>query len=207
MREPAGPAVGAARSWVRLYTAGLPADIRDGRRAEVEADIWDHHREALAEARPFAVELGWRVAAGIPADLAWRHSQQPASTLARAAVSVVAARVQTGASWTMRIGLPSVGFLLAAGYLLLGALLLLTFQADGDLSGDARVTGGVVLVLAGLAIAAGLRFAAGHRRIALALIGLGALPLGLAFAQTIVVPIASVAAMLAAWWRSRRAAA
>ena len=32
-------AAGVARWWTRLYTAGLPADLRDARRAEVESDL------------------------------------------------------------------------------------------------------------------------------------------------------------------------
>ncbi len=40
------------RGWVRLYTAGLPADVRDGRREEIDADLWEHAREAALIASP-----------------------------------------------------------------------------------------------------------------------------------------------------------
>ena len=31
---------GLMRGWVRLYTAGLPPDRRDDRRAEIASDLW-----------------------------------------------------------------------------------------------------------------------------------------------------------------------
>jgi len=64
--SPRAAAVGAARWWTRFYTAGLPADLRDARRAEVESDLWEsvadgvHSRHILA-----------RVALGIVDDLTW----------------------------------------------------------------------------------------------------------------------------------------
>jgi hypothetical protein len=32
--------VGIVRAWVRLYTLGLPADLKDARRDEINADLW-----------------------------------------------------------------------------------------------------------------------------------------------------------------------
>ena len=34
-------AAGVARWWTRCYTAGLPLDLREARRAEVESDLWE----------------------------------------------------------------------------------------------------------------------------------------------------------------------
>ena len=36
------------RWWVRVYTAGLRADRRDARRAEIDSDIWEQQRYAEA---------------------------------------------------------------------------------------------------------------------------------------------------------------
>jgi hypothetical protein len=59
-------AAGVARWWTRLYTAGLPIDLRDARRAEVESDLW----ESVADGAPSRHILA-RVALGIVDDLSW----------------------------------------------------------------------------------------------------------------------------------------
>jgi hypothetical protein len=67
-----------ARSWVRLYTRGIPSDLRDARRAEIESDIWEHR-----QAEP-AVSLLLRVILGVPADLVWRVEHRQGGLLRRA---------------------------------------------------------------------------------------------------------------------------
>ena len=37
--------VGFVRAWVRLYTAGLPPGLRDSRREEIDADLWEQAQE------------------------------------------------------------------------------------------------------------------------------------------------------------------
>ena len=59
-------AAGVARWWTRLYTAGLPVDLRDARRAEVESDLW----ESVADGAPSRHILA-RVALGLADDLTW----------------------------------------------------------------------------------------------------------------------------------------
>jgi len=59
-------AAGIARWWTRLYTAGLPVDLRDARRAEVESDLW----ESVADGAPSRHILA-RVALGLADDLMW----------------------------------------------------------------------------------------------------------------------------------------
>jgi hypothetical protein len=62
-----------ARTWVALYTCGLPADCRDARRAEIRSDLWEQRHDGghtgLGSNRTGA--LG-RVLAGMPADVSWR---------------------------------------------------------------------------------------------------------------------------------------
>jgi len=34
-------AAAAVRLWTRLYTSGLPVDVRHARRAEIASDLWE----------------------------------------------------------------------------------------------------------------------------------------------------------------------
>ncbi len=64
--------------WVAHYTRGLPADIADGRREELLADIHDQAAESSAARIPAATvarAVVLRAFKGAPADLAWRHAQ------------------------------------------------------------------------------------------------------------------------------------
>jgi hypothetical protein len=66
------------RSWVRLYTLGLPVETRQGRRDEIDDDLWCQAEEAAASGRSersLAGEIGTRLLLGIPADLSWRIDQ------------------------------------------------------------------------------------------------------------------------------------
>jgi hypothetical protein len=58
------------RAWVRLYTAGLPAETRDRRRREIESDLFEE-LAAGAGASP-APSVAGRFVRGVPADVAWR---------------------------------------------------------------------------------------------------------------------------------------
>jgi len=68
-------AAGVARWWTRLYTAGLPVDLRDARRAEVESDLW----ESVADGAPSRHILA-RVALGLADDLTWSLTVMDIST-------------------------------------------------------------------------------------------------------------------------------
>ena len=65
----------AARLWVALYTARLPAGLRDDRRAEIAADLWQQIGDASAADAPAPLTAGHillRTLLGVPDDLAWR---------------------------------------------------------------------------------------------------------------------------------------
>ena len=69
-------AAALARGWVRLYTSGMPSDLRDVRRAEIEADLWDHQQAARDEdaaGARIAAEILLRTLFGIPDDIGWRR--------------------------------------------------------------------------------------------------------------------------------------
>ena len=99
------PLVAAAnavvRLWTRVYTAGLPPEARDARRAEIESDLWE--LEADADARggldPASHVLA-RCLIGIPDDLTWRVEEarlHRTSSRAAAAAALVAALL--AAAW------------------------------------------------------------------------------------------------------------
>ena len=74
------------RRWVRAYTRPLPPEARDGRRAEVDSDLWEHRdetRERGLNRTLTSLEVTARLLAGVPADLAWRHSHLRAARDAR----------------------------------------------------------------------------------------------------------------------------
>ena len=62
------------RTWVRVYSVGLPQDIRDTRRTEMESDLWEQHAydEASGKGRLSAWRLAARWLRGLADDLLWR---------------------------------------------------------------------------------------------------------------------------------------
>jgi LPXTG-motif cell wall-anchored protein len=68
--------------WVATYTRHLPAEVAARRRAELASDLWEqraHGRAVGAPAAAVALSTLGRMAAGIPADLCWRHQQLAAA--------------------------------------------------------------------------------------------------------------------------------
>ena len=67
--------IGFVRAWVRLYTAGLPPGLRDSRREEIDADLWEQAHDAdtgLRKGPPLATHLLFRMLLGVPDDMMWR---------------------------------------------------------------------------------------------------------------------------------------
>jgi hypothetical protein len=110
----------AVRRWVGLYTRGLPADLRDGRRDEVEADLWSHVEDSRLTGRSdrsTAAEILVRLVAGLPADVTWRLEKRGHDPLDAAEPRVAIP------------GSPAIGVLAILGGLLLGTALLALFLA------------------------------------------------------------------------------
>ena len=66
------------RGWVHVYTAGLQPAVREARREEIEADLWEQTKEAAMPERSQSglsshVLLRWLL--GIPDDVVWRLGQ------------------------------------------------------------------------------------------------------------------------------------
>lgn len=87
------------RAWTRLYTAGLPPDLRDRRRAEIESDLWESQQSPGA-----APHMLLRLLLGLRDDLAWRTSYRTGSIFMRAALAALIAA-----------GVLASGILLTAG--------------------------------------------------------------------------------------------
>ena len=69
-------AVALTRWWTRLYTLGLPADVRSARCAEIESDLW----ESLHDPDVPHPEILPRLAGGIVDDVCWRAMHVPAES-------------------------------------------------------------------------------------------------------------------------------
>ena len=183
-------------AWVCAYTRGLPADTRDSRRAEMASDIVEHRREAAGEGRNFAAELLRRWLLGLSADLSWRVQNAPILVrCARLAVAGGAGAVN-GFQWTVNRGLPGVTLCLVGFYVALAAFLLATLGIDGSSPASERASIALFLGVSAGLIVGGLRLVGRHRAWGMALLLAGAVPLALAMSASVVVPVASAAAVL-----------
>jgi hypothetical protein len=98
------------RRWVGFYTRGLPVDIRQERRDEIDDDLWSQMRDAAGSGRTdqsVTGEIVIRLVFGVPADLSWRVEQRHAagnqvapersSTMGTRAIAVLA--ILGGIGW------------------------------------------------------------------------------------------------------------
>ena len=69
---------GAVRWWVSAYTWGLPVDLRDRRRLEIESDLWEQQNKlekGSSSPGNAAIQVLVRFLGGVPADLLWRWDE------------------------------------------------------------------------------------------------------------------------------------
>ncbi len=103
--------VNLTRNWTDLYTWRLPEVLREGRRAEIESDLWEHQRQADlqgADATDTATEILLRFVFGIPSDCVWRFETGVAL---RAEKRTDVMNIATGRSKVL-IALTGVAFLM-----------------------------------------------------------------------------------------------
>ena len=87
------------RSWTRVYTTGLPCQIRQDRRDEIASDLWEHAADAGAAgagARATAAHIFGRAVLGMPADIVWHVGElkgTPMDDLKHQTLRLVAAAV------------------------------------------------------------------------------------------------------------------
>ncbi|HJU42562.1 MAG TPA: hypothetical protein VJ691_07085 [Vicinamibacterales bacterium] len=114
------------RCWTRLYTSGLPPELRTARRAEIDSDLWElEHDPDPVGKRGIASQILARLVVGLPDDLAWRMEVTtisqgvPLNALAAAGVATGPRRVSAmGVSATIHlIGITAWVWLTAHGYL------------------------------------------------------------------------------------------
>ena len=92
-------AVTVARTWVHLYTSRMPTELRVTRRAEIDADLWDHDNDAQEDGVPplvTAMEIFLRTGLGVLDDLSWcfeaRQPRRGASRKGRRSMMEFSAR-------------------------------------------------------------------------------------------------------------------
>lgn len=73
------------RWWTRLYTLGLPLEIRERRCREIESDLWEQTHAAEGGTKP-ALSIVMRLIAGIPADVLWRTEAMTGRTTSMIAI-------------------------------------------------------------------------------------------------------------------------
>ena len=78
---------GSARLWVHLYTTGLPAGIRQGRRAEIDSDLWEQVECGDAATVSTAGHVFLRMLLGMPSDIAWHLAELGGNTMNRSFAS------------------------------------------------------------------------------------------------------------------------
>ena len=167
------------RRWVSLYTHGLALELRDGRRAEIESDLWAHAEEAYVAGHPptsLDLEMLTRLAFGIPADVAWRLSHGAASRSVDTKEMVMREPRSHQVLTAVGVGLAAIGLVFAV----LG-LVVIQQNTDDRPADVLAASAGAVAMIAGLALALiGLLVVRGHPTMGRQLAILGGVVIGLA---------------------------
>jgi hypothetical protein len=192
----------AVRLWLRCYTTGLPRDVRDDRRAEIESDLWEQTHDPAADPAAIGPHLAARALLGVPADLAWRLER---SRLARRPQRLVGALLtllhilERAGRWLSRRSLPGVATGLAVAIALFATLVIVTAPRSNNPNPTSDlIAWGVLLLLGAVLLAAGGRTIARRPRLGGVTLCLGSALTGLLLWPTLVAPL--VAALLA--WRA-----
>ena len=177
--------------WVATYSRHLPAEVAERRRAELASDLWEQRtwgRAVGAPAPAVALSILRRMAAGMPADLRWRHYQLAA---ARGRPLVPGGR-------------PVLRTLARNWWLVLAALVGLFEVAFGvamplEEGGHAEsIAGGALIATAGLLVLGGIAVRQRRSRVAGdVMLAVGAMPM-LPWLWIIPLPVAGLTVIVAA---------
>lgn len=190
-------------AWVRCYTAGLASGPREARRAELASDLWEQRHDP--DERHPGTTIALRALFGVPADLAWRLEQAAPGARAARLASGAAHRAGALAGWLGRRGLPGLALGLAALYGAVGLVLLLAGVAGRQgADGNNLAWAAAVCLLCAAAVALGTRRTPRWRWRGPALLALGAVPMALVLAATVLVPLATLTVLAWAGVRALR---
>ena len=98
-------AIAFVRKWTRVYTARMPPELREARRAEIESDLWEFQQDRIARGdRHPIVHVLIRLVLGVPDDLRWRAAHasvgvRPVATM----VVLTAAGLLLAALWMFEV--------------------------------------------------------------------------------------------------------
>jgi len=110
--------VACVQWWTRLYTWGLPSDVRTVRREEIDSDLWESTHELTMTDGEIVLQMVTRLVFGMPDDLGWRLSQGASTMLTPrrvVAATVVASALLAVMLWPdIEIGAPSLPVVPAA---------------------------------------------------------------------------------------------
>ena len=92
-------AAAIVRAWTRAYTSGLPPDLRDARRDEIESDLWESAHDRERSSLFAGVQMIGRMLIGMPDDLGWRSDQVDRRVSRRLSVALALGVVAFVAFW------------------------------------------------------------------------------------------------------------
>ena len=191
-------AVGMTRTWVALYTLGLPPEHRIARRLEIDCDLWEQRELAGYTGEPplgTAAEIAARAVLGMLSDITWRVQARLSAHSDR--------RIKVNEPSYMR-GLVAIGVVVALFLVVSGIGAIVDAIVQGDLaSGQAGF--GAISVLAGTAVVAGLLTSRRNPMLGIGLVAAGAITLAAAWYWMLVITIPIGIAMVAiAFFRARQ---
>ena len=190
-------AVGMTRTWVALYTLGLPRELRNGRRAEIDSDLWEQQRTARLQDQPpgeTALQLLTRLLLGILSDVTWRLETGHSVSGERS--------IRMNEALYMR-GLVAVGVALALLVVIVGVGSIFNAFEDGDNSG--WVWGGSLSALSGVAVMVGLLISRPNPLLGIGLVAAGAITIAVLWHWLLVITIPiGIALVTIAFFRARQ---
>lgn len=190
MRQLLDFAIALTRSWVAAYTRGLPHDLRNERREEIDCDLWEQQWLATRRGDPAlgtAIEVLGRMLLGVISDITWRAQ---ASAVARPDRSI-----KMSESWYMR-GFLTVGVVLALLLVLAGIGAGVDALLDPDTAdGDAAVA--AVFAIAGAAVLFGLLTSRRNPVLGIGLVAAGAITVAVIFYWLLLVTVPIGVALVA----------
>ncbi|MBM3939983.1 MAG: hypothetical protein FJ318_03630 [SAR202 cluster bacterium] len=191
--------MGLVHGWVRLYTAGLPAELRDARREEVAADLWDQASDWRGvEGLGASIWARWLL--GIPDDVTWRWAHSRTGHARRKEGAMALARDHR----TMTIVVAAVAGAFILGLIALQVVSEIEYrrQVDFAFTPDWRPLFAVMGPVIVGAIVAGFRFMRRAPALGAILVAAGSIAVGIMF-YWMSVPL--LLALGLSWYAFRRA--